>query len=216
MSGRVRATVICALARYRRMVKSSFDAKNGIRLVIREPRKGDAPALLRFINDLAVEPMSGILVDRTLTLKDEEAYLKGLLADVRRRAAVVLLAEHGGRIVGNCSISRLRWKMRHRAVMAIALSNGYREVGIGTELARRVMSLAAERFEGIEAIELSYLAYNRRAKSFYVKLGFRPEGVIRDSVKEGKRSFDERRMVLRLSHRNGKRRVLPDPSRPSG
>lgn len=198
------------------MVKLSFTAKNGVRVVLREPRKGDAPALLRFINDLAVEPMSGILVDGKLTLKDEEAYLKGLLSDIKSRAVAVLLVEHDGRIVGNCSISRQRWKKRHRALLAIALSKGYREVGIGTELARRVMALAVERLEGIEVIELSYLAYNKRAQSFYAKLGFKPEGVVRRSVKEGDRYYDERMMVLELVRGKGKRTVLPRRARPSG
>ncbi|MCU0859629.1 MAG: GNAT family N-acetyltransferase [Thermoplasmata archaeon] len=183
---------------------------------MREPRKGDAPALLRFINDLAVEPMSGILVNGKLTLKEEEAYLKGLLIDVRKRAVAVLLVEHDGRIVGNCSISRLRWKMRHRALLAIALSRDYREVGIGKELARRVMALAVETMEGIEVIELSYLAYNKRAKSFYTKLGFMSESVIRASVKECDRYYDEQRMVLKLVQGKGGRASLPSKARPSG
>ncbi len=198
------------------MFRSPFVAEDGSCVVLREPRKADAPALLRFINDLAVEPMSGILVDGKLTLKDEAAYLKGLLADARRRSAVTLLVEHEGRIVGNCSISRLRWKMRHRALLAIALSKGYREIGIGKELARRVMTLAVERMDGIEVIELSYLAYNERARSFYTRLGFKPESVVRGSVKEGDRYYDEQRMVLKLVRGKGDKLVLPPKAHPSG
>lgn len=197
--GIARTTIITREAQSGCMVRSRFTAENGASVVIREPRKGDAPALLRFINELAVEPMSGILVDGKLTLKHEEAYLNGLLADVKRRAVVTLLVEYDGRIVGNCSVSRLRWKMRHRAVLAIALSKDFREVGVGTELTRRVMSLAVERLKGIEVIELSHLAYNRRARAFYLKLGFRPADVVRDAVKEGERYYDEQRMVLKVA-----------------
>jgi RimJ/RimL family protein N-acetyltransferase len=187
------------------MVRSVFRAEDGTSMVIREPRRGDAPALLRFINDLAVEPMSGILVDGKLTLKDEEEYVTRLLAEIKGKTTATLFVESDGRIVGNCSISRLRWKMRHRAVLAIALSKDVREKGVGTELARMTMSLAIERLKGIEVIELSYLAYNKRAQSFYTKLGFRPEDIVRDSVKEADQYFDEQRMVLRLgrSERKG-------------
>src|SRR3989339_873792 len=92
------------------MVRFEHVASDGSELVFREPVKGDAKALMSFINQFVDEPMSGLLIDKKVSLRDEEKWLESRLGEIRSRATVMLLAELDGRVGGSCHMSRLPWK----------------------------------------------------------------------------------------------------------
>gem|GEM_PF-1343306 len=154
------------------MVRFEHVASDGTEIVFREPVKGEARALMSFINSFVDEPMSGLLIDRKVSLRDEERWLESRLGEIRSRSTVMLLAELDGRIVGSCHMSRLPWKHSHRADIGVALKPELRGKGVGEALMRRTMELGIRRFHGLETIELSAFAYNDRALALYKKLGF--------------------------------------------
>ena len=80
------------------MVRFEHVAPDGTELVFREPMKGDARALMSFINSFVDEPMSGLLIDKKVSLRDEEKWLESRLGEIRSRSTVMLLAERDGRI----------------------------------------------------------------------------------------------------------------------
>ena len=180
------------------MVSYSHVAEDGKRYLFREPAPGEARKYMRFINSFVGEPMSGLLMDRKISLKEEEAWLDSVVRGVRSRKVVMLSVERGGRIMGNCHVERLPWKHSHRAVIGIAVSAELRGVGVGEALMRKTLEMAARRLRGVESVDLSAFDYNGRALSLYRKLGFEEYGRIPRSAKEGDRYFDEVLMRLEL------------------
>ncbi len=187
------------------MVRFTHVASDGTELVFREPVKGEARELMRFINPFVDEPRSGLLINKKVTLKDEEGWLDARLGEIRSRSVVMLLAERDGRVVGSCHMQRLSGKHWHRATLGVALHKGVRGKGVGEALMRRTMELGIKRFRGLETIELSSFSYNERAQSLYSKLGFEEFARIPRSSKEGSDYFDEVMMRLELSGKGRKR-----------
>lgn len=142
----------------------------------RGPKKGDAKGLLAFINELAAED-TFIKMERQ-TLAKERKWLGGRLADIRGRNSAMVVAEAGGKIVGNCGISRraVYKRVRHVAIFGISVLKGYRGRGIGEELARRAISEARRRM-GVKMLTLTVMANNPVAQKLYGKLGFKKCGV---------------------------------------
>lgn len=180
------------------MVRYEHVASDGTRLVFREPVRGEAKACMSFINPFVDERRSGLLINKKVTLKDEERWLESQLSDIRSRLTVMLLVERDGRVVGSCHMHRLPGKHKHRAVLGVALQRDIRGKGVGEALMRRTMELGVKRFRGLETIELSSFAYNERAQSLYRKLGFKEFGRVPRSSKEDGEYFDEVMMRLEL------------------
>jgi len=177
------------------VVAFKFTAKDGTRLIFREPGPKDALRLVRFINTFVLEPRSGLLINSKVTLEGEKAWLKGWLADIRHRRGVMLLVEKDGRVVGNCTASRLPWKNAHAADVGIALSKEIRGKGVGEALMIKTIELARSRMRGLEMMHLKAIDYNERARALYNKLGFVEVGRIPRANKEGLEYFDDILMV---------------------
>jgi len=175
----------------RPMVRIRFEADDGSKVTFREPRAEDAAKLMRFINSVIEEDMSGILMDKRFTLKQEKVWLQGVLKDIKKRDAVMLLVESDGDVLGNCHAARRPMKHSHRAMIGIALRKEARGKGIGEAVMRATIDLVEERMKGVEAIDLSTFGYNKRAQRLYRRLGFVKVGNVPHAVKEGDRYFDE-------------------------
>jgi RimJ/RimL family protein N-acetyltransferase len=188
-------------------------AKDGTEFVIREPTSPDAKAMMRYINSVIREKKSGIIMDRPVTLKQEEEWLKARLEEIRKRTTVILVAEVDGKIVGNCHASRHPWKEKHRAAIGIALVREARGKGIGQVLMKETMELSAKRMAGLESFDLSVLDYNDRAQALYRSLGFFEVGCIPRSMKEGEEYSDEKIMVRFIANDGGKRPKKPAPKK---
>lgn len=180
------------------MTKRKFTARDGTSVVFREPRTSDAKLLMDFINAFVAEPMSGLLINKRVHLKEERAWLRGWLADIRNRKGVMLLVEADGSVKGNCTVSRLVWKSSHMADAGVALSMDIRGKGIGEALLRETIELARKRMRGLEMIQLRAFDYNERALKLYKKLGFVVVGRVPRANKEGNDYFDDVLMVKYL------------------
>ncbi|MBU0623953.1 MAG: GNAT family N-acetyltransferase [Candidatus Thermoplasmatota archaeon] len=180
------------------MKKHKFIARDGTSVIFREPRTSDSKLLMDFINTFVEEPMSGLLINKRVRLKEEKVWLGRWLADIRNRKGVMLLVEADGRIKGNCTVSRLVWKSSHMADAGIALSKDVRGKGIGEVLLRETIELARKRMRGLEMIQLKAFGYNERALELYKKLGFVVVGRIPRANKEGTDYYDDVLMVKYL------------------
>ncbi len=173
-------------------------ADDGTEIVLREPRADDRRQMMEFINSVIGEEMSGIVLDKKLTLRTEKAWLSGVLRDMRRKDAVMLLIESDGEILGNCHATRRTMKHAHRATIGIALMKKARGKGIGEVAMRATINLVRERMKGVEFIDLSTFGYNKRAQRLYKRLGFVKVGDIPSAVREGDQYFSEHLMALDL------------------
>lgn len=180
------------------MQRYAFTAKDGKKVVFREPKSTDARLLMDFINGFVGEEKSGLLIDKKANIREERHWLRQRIREMKKKQTVMLLVECDGRIVGNCDVRRRVWKESHRAVFGIALSSEARGRGIGEALIRRTISLAKQRMRGLEAIDLAVIDYNERAKGLYSKVGFVKVARMPRAIKEDREYFDEDWMVMRL------------------
>jgi RimJ/RimL family protein N-acetyltransferase len=150
---------------------------------------------MKFINAFVSERRSGLLINKKVTLEGEKTWLKGWMADIKHRKGVMLLVEKDGRIVGNCTASRLPWKSDHGADVGIALSKEIRGQGVGEALMTVTIDLARKRMRGLEILHLKAFDYNERAYALYGKIGFVEVGRIPKANKEGREYHDDVLMV---------------------
>jgi RimJ/RimL family protein N-acetyltransferase len=188
------------------VTRQKYVAADGTEFIIREPSSSDAKAMMRYINSVIREKRSGIIMDRPVTLKQEQAWLKDRLQEIRKRTAVILLAETGGRVVGNCHASRRPWKERHRASIGIALVREARGKGLGRALMSATMDLSIKRMTGLESFDLSVLDYNETAQRLYGGLGFVEVGTIPKAMKEDGEYTDEKVMIRFIEKDTGERK----------
>ena len=89
--------------------------------------------------------------------------------------SLILCCSVDGEIAGNCDIAfRSGIKMRHRAVVGIAIRKDYWDLGIGSAMFEELIAAAKDR--GVEILELEFIEGNDRARHLYEKFGFRVVG----------------------------------------
>lgn len=175
-----------------------FVAKDGTKVLFREPRATDAKLAMEYINSFVKEKRNGMNITKKKTLKQETEWLKRVLSQIKKNDVVCLFVLKDSKIVGNCAITRKERKQNHRAYLGISLHKSIREKGIGTSLIKEVINLAKKRMKGIKIIETSVLDYNKRAQHVYKKNGFKKVATIPKSVKEDGKYFSEHWMYLEL------------------
>ncbi|MFB0558215.1 MAG: N-acetyltransferase family protein [Candidatus Bathyarchaeia archaeon] len=157
----------------------SFTAKDGRKVVLRAPRWSDLDDMLEFINSL-VEEGADITMDRKQTKEEEMDWLARLLSSVEKERLVAVVAEVEGKFIGQVEVSPRSGRSRHVGNLGISVRNGYRDIGIGTELMKEAEAQA--RRLGIEIITLEVFATNDRARQVYEKVGYREIGQIPNGI----------------------------------
>ncbi len=158
----------------------SFTAKDGREVTLRAPKWSDLDEMLEFINSLVREG-ADITVDREYTRDQEVEWLAGYLSDLERGGVVGIAAEVDGRFVGQLQVSPRKGLSSHVGVLGISVMEGYRGMGIGTEM--MIEAEAQAKRLGIEVITLEVFATNDRALRVYLKLGYEIVGRIPKAVK---------------------------------
>ncbi|MDH5481362.1 MAG: GNAT family N-acetyltransferase [Candidatus Bathyarchaeota archaeon] len=93
---------------------------------------------------------------------------------------ISLVAFYDDKIVGDAHIHKLPHPRRKdTGDMAIYLHQDFHNVGLGTVMVTKLIELA--RKEGLHRIGLSVIADNKPAIRLYKKLGFKIEGVMKDT-----------------------------------
>jgi RimJ/RimL family protein N-acetyltransferase len=93
---------------------------------------------------------------------------------------ITLLARSGERVVGHLQMFRIPYERRKGvADLFIYIHQDFQNVGLGTVMMRRAIELAKE--GGLHRIGLSVVADNHRAIKVYEKVGFKREGVARET-----------------------------------
>ncbi len=153
---------------------------------------------MNFINAFVDERRSGLLISKKTNIREEKAWLRARLSEIKAKRTVMLLVESDGRVLGNSDVTRRIWKESHRGVFGIALSKEIQGKGIGEQLIKKVIGLAKQRMRGLERIELQVIDYNDRAKGLYRKMGFVKVAHMPSAIKEDSEYFDEDWMILKL------------------
>ena len=95
------------------------------------------------------------------------------------------MADVGGKVVASSDVNPRTGYESHVGGIGIVIKQGYRDVGIGTEIMHTQIDLA--RKMGLKVLTLTAFASNKRAIHVYEKVGFVQTGRIpRKHFKDGK------------------------------
>jgi ribosomal protein S18 acetylase RimI-like enzyme len=172
-----------------------FTAKDGRDVILRMPRWEDLDDLLACINSL-VEEGAEILQTKKFTRDEEADWLGRLLADIEKDTLFCVVAEVDGKAMANSSLQKKKGYSSHVGVVDIGIRKGFRDIGIGTEMTKRLISHA--RSIGLKLLTLCVFSSNKKAIHVYEKLGFTETGRIPNGLYKDGRYLDEILMVKEL------------------
>jgi RimJ/RimL family protein N-acetyltransferase len=159
-----------------------FQDQDGREVTLRAPQWSDLDDMLEVINSL-IDEETYIINDTTVTREAEVDWLARKLSSLENDQAIAVVAEVDGHFVGQTEITPMIGCSRHVGVLGIALKDGYRDAGIGTELLREAENQAPRL--GLEIITLDVFAPNARGRHLYEKIGYNQVGRLPRGVKWG-------------------------------
>jgi RimJ/RimL family protein N-acetyltransferase len=164
--------------------------------MLRTPKWDDLDDLLEMINSL-VNEKADIARAEQVSRVEEIDWLARAFSHLEKGEVFYLVAEVAGKVVANSEIGmRQDGYDKHVGKVGIAIREGYRDLGIGTEMMKALIKEA--RRMGLKVLTLSALESNKRAIHVYEKAGFVQTGHIpRKFLKKGKFA-DEVIMTLLL------------------
>jgi L-amino acid N-acyltransferase YncA len=165
-------------------IVQSFFAKDGRKVVSRTPKWEDLDDFLEIINSL-VDEGADILRTERVSKEEEIDFLSKVLSRLEKDEMFYLVAEVDGKVVAVSEISKRGGYEKHVGVIGIAIRNGFRDLGIGTEIMKTLVEQAQKM--GLKVLTLSAFATNKPAIHVYEKVGFVQTGTIpKKHFKEGK------------------------------
>lgn len=150
--------------------------KQGEEYVIRYPKPGDAPAMLKYINTISKERTFICFQGEQLTLVEEEKVLIKQLEQIGKHEGVTLFVVAEGKIVGISQIEMKDKAAKHEGVFGISLFKEYRGEGIGKKLTQMVLEEAEKHIPQLLIVTLGVFGNNRLAMEMYKKFGFVESG----------------------------------------
>ena len=173
-----------------------FTAKDGREVILRTPRWEDLDDFIEFINSL-VEEGALIFHNQKVTREHEAEWLGRQLAETEKGNRFIVVAEVDGKVVANSSLTKKTGYSNHVGDLAIGIMNGFRDIGIGTEMLKTLTSKGENM--GLKMLTLGVLSTNKRAKYVYEKVGFRETGRIPNELHKNGKFIDHIIMVKELT-----------------
>jgi L-amino acid N-acyltransferase YncA len=173
----------------------TFKAKDGRKVVLRSVKREDLDDLMNFINSL-VEEGADIARAEKVTRDEEAEWLEGLLARIEKVEVIDCAAEIDGKVIAHAEVGRRSGLMRHVGSFGIAIRQGYRGSGIGTQIMQTLIEESKK--AGLKIIVLDVFDTNKTAKHLYQKMGFREAGRIQKGIYKNDKYIDLIRMTLEL------------------
>jgi L-amino acid N-acyltransferase YncA len=164
---------------------------DGAVVSLRPMTAADGPALLAFAQTLPAHDL--LFLRRDITRAEAIERWTGAL---ERGTVATVLAEGGGSIQGYAMVDRgeIAWSP-HVAELRVLVAPAARGKGLGALLTREAFAIALGL--GIEKMVAQMTVDQRGARSVFEAMGFRPEALLRDHVKDREgRTHD----LLILSH----------------
>jgi L-amino acid N-acyltransferase YncA len=159
------------------MAYKKFKLKDGRTVTLDFLKEEDLPEVVDVINSVIRE---SVYLGHDEEIVDMELERKWF-QDRMKAGMSYLVARVDGEVVGGASIEPRRGKFSHTAVYGIFIKDGFRNMGIGTQLTNALVEIARKR--GLEILELSVFGSNERAHYVYKKCGFKDVGKIKKGVK---------------------------------
>jgi len=173
----------------------SFTAKDGRNVILRTPKWEDLDDLMEHVNALVEENVD--MTYQKVTKENEADWLGSQLAEMEKGNKFILFAEVDGKIVANSSITKGERYSKHVGRIVMGIRNGYRDVGIGTEMLKTLISQAKKM--SLKMLTLTVFSTNKRAIHIYEKAGFKETGRIPNEIYKNGKFIDHIIMVKQLT-----------------
>jgi len=118
-----------------------FTAKDGRHITLRTPRWEDLDDLMEYINSL-VDEGADIAKNQKVTREQEADWLARGLAEIEKGNVFMVIAEVDGKVVGCSDVTKRGGYSKHVGGIGIGIKSGYRDIGIGTEMLKTLISQA--------------------------------------------------------------------------
>jgi RimJ/RimL family protein N-acetyltransferase len=175
-------------------ILKNFNARDGRKVVLRTPKWEDLDDCLELINSL-VEEKADIFVTQKFTREAEAEWLLKTISRLEKDEQFFLVAEVDKKVIASSDFQIQGGTEEHSGEIGIAVRDGYRNLGIGTEIMKTLLEQAA--FSGLRTMTVKTFATNKRAIHVYEKVGFIESGIIpKKHFREG-RFIDE--IILSMS-----------------
>lgn len=150
----------------------------GSDITLRLMERADKEAVLEFATGLPAHDLMFLRRDITVATEVDD-----WLDEIGRGEATTILADHDNRVVGYATVSRskLPWSS-HVAELRVLTAPSERGKGLGRRLTEEAFGLALS--EGLEKMMAQMTLDQKGAISTFESLGFRPEALLRDHVKD--------------------------------
>lgn len=150
----------------------------GREVTLRHMSSSDKAGVLAFARALPEHDL--LFLRRDIT---EESTVDDWIADIASGEVTTVLALSGPEVVGYGTInrSRLRWSA-HVAELRVLVAESMRGKGLGRVLTQEAFAIALE--SGIEKMVAQMTLDQKGAISTFEGIGFRPEALLRDQVKD--------------------------------
>lgn len=145
------------------------------KFIIRRPNEDDAANIIAYAKILfaSTDQVLTTLEEYTITLEEEKTWISNALNNA---AAIILIAEHDGQVIGLLDFSaKNKKKIAHIGELGVSVHPNWQGNGIGQKLIETLLAWATEN-DQIEKVFLNVLASNQKAINLYKKLGFTEEG----------------------------------------
>ena len=157
-------------------------------VILRPYREEDLPGLREAMADLDVLRLTGSVHDeaearRPVSPEEEQARLNWFRTrnDTDDRLDLAVVDRSSGACVGEAVLNQ--WDPGNESInFRILIGPAGQNRGLGTEATRLIVGYGFEQL-GLHRISLEVYAFNPRARRAYEKAGFRPEGVLRESLR---------------------------------
>ena len=171
-----------------------FVAKDGREVVLRPPNRKDVDDLLELFNSI-VEEGADVQQSRTMTREEASFLLERHLVNLEEEKELGMVAEVAGKVVANSRVTR-RQGSPHVGELGIAIREGYRDIGIGTQMLKTMIQLSREM--ELKVLTLTLFSTNKRAWHVFEKVGFRVVGRVPKIYLKGGRYINEIIMALEI------------------
>jgi RimJ/RimL family protein N-acetyltransferase len=170
----------------------TFTAKDGQEVILRTPKWEDIDDLLVLINSL-IDEKADIWMREAVTRNEQIDWLSKRLAAIEKGQVIQIVAEVNNHVIANTDVTMKTGQRSHVGEIGIIILQGYRDIGIGTEMLKQLITQAQKR--SLKILTMGVFSTNTRAKHVYEKLGFRECGRIPGEIFKNGQYVDHITMV---------------------
>ena len=170
--------------------KTFIKSGEGVEILFRPPKAGDAKAAMQFINKF-VDEKSYVAMQEKITLTNEKKWLRATMKKIRKKETISIFAFlNNKKIIGSCGVEKGGKTSYHTGVIGIAIAKDFRGIGLGKFMMQYMIKEAQQKLKS-EIVVLHVYSQNKPAQVLYKKLGFRVAGRVPKGIKHHGKYMDD-------------------------